>query len=264
MPELAEVAYYCGCWAPGKGAPIKDVRINSNVRCVWGLDTKSLIEQLLGRALLSWRTHGKRMLFEFESDLWLGAHLGMTGSLAIRILDESLEKHDHLALYTDAGWLVFNDPRQFGKLESYNCPDVPEFWLKLPPEPMVPEFTPDHFASILKRRSKTPLKSLLLIQDLFPGVGNWMADEILWKARIRPDRNAHSLDPREAKELYRSIRFVCRGALKHIAPNYSDPPRTWLFQHRWKPGGICPRAKEPLERIEVGGRTTCWSPVWQA
>jgi len=204
------------------------------------------------------------MLFQFDRGVWLGIHLGMTGSLLIRGNEKQLEKHDHLALKTEIGWLVFNDPRQFGKVELFLCSDIPEFWKILPLEVSSPQYDYSYFSSILAKRKRSPLKSLLLVQECFPGIGNWMADEILWRARIRPDRSAASLSEKESRSLFRALKFVCRGAMKYIDHDYFDPPKSWLFQHRWKAGGRCPKTGVELSRSTIGGRTTCWSANWQS
>jgi recombinational DNA repair ATPase RecF len=65
-------------------------------------------------------------------------------------------------------------------------------------------------------------------------------------------------------ELAATLREVCAEAMDVIGKDWSDPPDTWLFNHRWKDGGRCPRSKKPLVREDVGGRTTCWSPERQA
>jgi formamidopyrimidine-DNA glycosylase len=109
------------------------------------------------------------------------------------------------------------------------------------------------------------------MQERFPGVGNWMADEILWRAAIHPRRPAGSLTPAEGRSLWRACRQVCRQALATIAGRGDDVPPalntripdTWLFNHRWEDGGRCPRTGVRLVRAEIGGRTTCWSPARQ-
>ena len=98
------------------------------------------------------------------------------------------------------------------------------------------------------------------MQERFSGIGNWMADEILWRAAIHPKQPAGSLDTAQTKSLYREIRWVCREALRIIGKDFSDPPDSWLFNHRWQKGGTCPRTGAKLQHATIGGRTTCWSP----
>jgi formamidopyrimidine-DNA glycosylase len=90
-----------------------------------------------------------------------------------------------------------------------------------------------------------------------------MADEVLWRAGFHPEAKAGAFGPLSVRKLHRTLRAVCADAMQVIGKDWGDPPASWLFNHRWKDGGNCPRTKEPLHRAEVGGRTTCWSPSRQ-
>jgi formamidopyrimidine-DNA glycosylase len=149
--------------------------------------------------------------------------------------------------------------------------DRPKWFTKIAPAILSTAFTVEAVAQFLERRGRSPIKSVLLMQDRFPGVGNWMADEILWRAAIHPRRMAGSLTSEEVRTLWRECRKVCALALEKIAGkgNQLPPdlnvniPKTWLFHHRWREGGRCPKTGALLMRAEIGGRTTCWSPVRQ-
>ncbi|HKJ91067.1 MAG TPA: hypothetical protein VJ960_08050, partial [Oceanipulchritudo sp.] len=118
-------------------------------------------------------------------------------------------------------------------------------------------------SEILRRHPRKPLKGLLLDQDAFPGIGNWMADEILWRARLHPAIRADSLSTARQKRLFEETRTVARQALEVIGTNWSTPPDSWLFPHRWKRGGSCPVSNKPLRHETICGRTTCFSPAIQ-
>lgn len=98
-----------------------------------------------------------------------------------------------------------------------------------------------------------------------------MADEILWRARLAPQRAAGSLDAAAQRTLHRECRQVARQALRTIAgvgsrlpPDLNvNIPATWLFNHRWEKGGDCPRCHAPLRHATIGGRTSCWCPQCQ-
>jgi formamidopyrimidine-DNA glycosylase len=135
---------------------------------------------------------------------------------------------------------------------------VPAWRANLPPSILSNGFTRSFVEKFLARHGRMPLKAVLLMQNGFPGVGNWMADEILWRARIHPARLAAKLKPAEVGKLYRETRLVCREALRAISSAYDDPPKSWLFHRRWRSGGACPRDGSSLQRAEIGGRTTCW------
>ncbi len=192
----------------------------------------------------------------------------MSGELRVEPADFEPGKHDHLVLRQKKRSLVFNDPRMFGRVQFAVGPHAPAWWTAIAPAILSPRFTIESLTAFLKRRGRAPIKAVLLMQEQFPGVGNWMADEILWRAAIHPRRTAGSLTPAEIRALHRECRKVCRLALDTIAGKGKQPPpdlnvnipKSWLFPHRWEDGGRCPRTGAKLVREEIGGRTTCWSP----
>lgn len=263
MPELAEVEYYRKQWLPCLGEKVASIAVNRGKRVFREVDVDALCAGLSGQVFQAAERHGKQMCFRFGQRHYLGVHLGMTGK--IRIKEEYPSgKHDHLCITMKSGKvLTFTDPRMFGRIRYTVSASVPDWWQDLPPEPSSDAYTFDRMNRSLDRHTKAPIKAVLLIQDEFPGVGNWMADEILWRARIYPGASAGVIGPRKRRELYRTLREVCEDALRVIGTNWNRPPDAWLFNHRWKDGGLCPETKRPLRREPIGGRTTCWSPKWQ-
>jgi len=264
MPELAEVEYFRRRWDAGLGCPILGVAMQADKRVFRGNNLETLRRILSGATLVSSQARGKQILFRFSKRGWLGVHLGMTGELRQELPDFAPGKHDHLVLFQRGRALVFRDPRQFGRLLFHHGDMEPEWWSSQPPAVTSDAFTFERMRAFLQRHARAPIKAVLLLQQGFPGVGNWMADEILWRAKIHPRRRAGRLAEKEAKSLWRSIRFVCQGALKTVAKDYSEPPPSWLFRHRWEKGGRCPRDGAVLGRGTVGGRTTVWCPVCQS
>lgn len=264
MPELAEVVFHASQWGGYAGKIWELVRLNEKSRCCRGLDVERSRTVLAKTRLEGHETHGKRMLFRFSQGAFLEVHLGMTGRLTRDESGYALGKHDHLVFKVEGGFQVFCDPRMFGKLALHETDgDLPDWWRALPPQPQDAAFDRERFDVCAKRCEGSVVKAALLKQELFPGVGNWMADEILWRARIRPERRMRSLSEAERSALFTELRWVCKEAIRIIGSDYSDPPESWLFLHRWKDGGVCPKTSEPLARDTVGGRTTCWSPQWQ-
>ena len=141
---------------------------------------------LKGATYLRSEARAKLMCFRFSHDAWLGIHLGMTGKLRVEPPDFAPGTHDHLVLRQSARSLVFSDPRMFGRVHFHQGRETPGWWAKLPPAVTSPEFTLDLVRAFLRRRKRLAVKAALLVQTAFPGVGNWMADEILWRARINP------------------------------------------------------------------------------
>jgi len=263
MPELAEVEFLRRRWDVGVGQNILDVALHSEKRIFRGNDLAALRRVLPGAKLIGSEARGKQMLFRFNRDAWLGVHLGMTGELRHEPRDFPPGRHDHLVLRQARQALVFSDPRLFGRILFHHGGAAPEWWSRLPPALTSDEFTLERMRAFLHRRARSPLKGVLLRQEFFIGIGNWMADEILWRARIHPRRAAGRLSAAERRELWKAIRFVCAGALRIVAKDYSDPPASWLFRHRWAKGGRCPRDGGELDRATIGGRTTAWCPRCQ-
>jgi formamidopyrimidine-DNA glycosylase len=268
MPELAEVDYFRKQWNPGLKQRIDQVELHGKKRIFRGIDTAEMAKALSGATLERSEGRGKQMLFVAKKGAaktcsWLGLHLGMTGKLRVEKSDFVAEKHDHLVLRQKKQALVFQDARLFGRIQFAQGADAPKWWAKLPPELLSAAFTVKELVIFLKRRARAPIKAVLLMQERFPGIGNWMADEILWRAAIHPKQAAGSLDAAQTKALYRETRWVCREALRIIGAKWDDPPDSWLFNHRWQKGGTCPRTGAELQHATIGGRTTCWSPARQ-
>jgi len=258
MPELAEVEYYRKQWDAGVGRRITRVEIHAPKRLFRGTDTQALTATLRGATLLGSETRGKQMVFRFSKGAWLGIHLGMTGDTHAEDPDFKPGKHDHLVLYQKERALVLTDARMFGRVRFFHGKGAPDWWSELPPEVASKEFTLAYLRKLLERRQRAPLKGLLLEQKLFPGVGNWMADEILWQTRLHPRTAPADLSPAKLRELWRVARYICRTALKTIGVDWGDPPEGWLLHERFKSKGYCPRDGLELKRATIAGRTTAW------
>jgi formamidopyrimidine-DNA glycosylase len=101
------------------------------------------------------------------------------------------------------------------------------------------------------------------MQNGFPGIGNWMADEILWRAETRPSRRTARLSVGERAKIFHATKHVVRRSLETLGKDFSDPPRNWLIHQKWKRDGICPIHRKPLRHATVAGRTTAWCPRCQ-
>ena len=116
--------------------------------------------------------------------------------------------------------------------------------------------------AILGRR-RAPIKAVLLDQGLFAGVGNWIADEVLFQAGIRPHRLASSLAPDEIGRLRTRLLAIVRKAVA-VGADSDRFPKGWLFHHRWgKDHNARTSAGDRLAHETIGGRTTAWVPARQ-
>jgi formamidopyrimidine-DNA glycosylase len=150
--------------------------------------------------------------------------------------------------FSDGGHLGVSDPRRLGGVEL----DPAESRLGYD----AAEVTRGQLARALST-SRAPLKARIMDQGHLAGVGNLIADEVLWQAGLSPLRPASSLVPTELRRLHRHLRaaLIYMGARGGSHTGDLMPQRV--------PGGICPRDGQPLRRDKVGGRTTWWCPAHQ-
>lgn len=134
------------------------------------------------------------------------------------------------------------------------------------PDPVVDKdvFTKEFLRNKMKSRH-VPLKAFILNQAVISGIGNWVADESLYQARLHPEQYCDEFSDEEMKRLYESITYVCQTACDLLADSDQFPDH-WLFNHRWGKGKTTASALpngEKLAFITVGGRTSCYAPAIQ-
>jgi formamidopyrimidine-DNA glycosylase len=263
MPELAEVEYFRRKWDPGLGRQVVRVALHPEKRVFRGTDVVALQKALTGVRLLRSEGHGKQMLFRFARGASIGIHLGMSGRLSVEAAGILPGKHDHLVLFQEERSLVYSDPRMFGRVRFALGKGAPEWWRNLPPAVISSQFTRTVLYEHLHRGRRSPVKAVLLDQTSFPGIGNWMADEIMWQIKMHPATPAADLSASQQHELWRVSRAICRTALKTIGAEWSEPPKNWLIHRRWQKRGRCPRDGTLLDHGTIAGRTTAWCPVCQ-
>jgi formamidopyrimidine-DNA glycosylase len=234
---------------------------------------------LVGRTVRDVGRRGKYFWLVLDGDgPVVFGHLGMSGWIR-ELGQEGTRLHSHgdaafddetgrprflrLAIHAASGrGVAFTDPRRLGRI-----------WLGQPPkqERRVKRLGPDAFEELPKLDAlyerlhgrKPAIKAVLLDQSVLSGIGNWIADEVLYQARIAPARPASSLSRTEVAALRRAIQSVLRHAVK-VGADSKRFPSSWLFEHRW--GGRHGSQKVAGQRIvrsTVGGRTTAWVPSRQ-
>jgi formamidopyrimidine-DNA glycosylase len=263
MPELAEVEYFRRQWDSGVGSRVIGVAAHLEKRVFRGSDVAALEKALTGARLVGSEGNGKQMLFRFSRGVSLGIHLGMSGRLRVEAAVIKPDKHDHLVLFQEDRSLIYSDPRMFGRVRFALGKGAPQWWRNLPPAVISPTFTLALLRERLARARRSPVKAVLLDQAFFPGVGNWMADEIMWQIKVHPATRAGELTASQQRDLWRVSRAICRTALKTIGVNWSEPPKNWLIHRRWQKDGRCPLHGTLLDHGTIAGRTTAWCPVCQ-
>jgi formamidopyrimidine-DNA glycosylase len=191
-------------------------------------------------------------------------HLGMTGRLLVSAPEVPLPAHTHAVLSLSGGnELRFVDARRFGRLSvraaGYDGPGA---------EPLT--ISEDEFVELFKGR-KLAIKAALLNQSLLHGVGNIYADESLFRAGIRPRRQAGRLTRAELGRLRTELVAVLRNAIRLGGSSVSDYVDAdgvrgfFQLEHKvyGRAGEDCQDCGKGLKKIVVGGRTTVYCPGCQ-
>ena len=222
-------------------------------------DRAKLARQVAGRTIQSVARRGKFIVVAFDKGA-LAVHLGMTGKL----LAAGVETAHTYGLFTlDDGVLLYDDPRQFGRIE----------WgdrrvRKLGPEPLEIELAA--FTANL-RKKKTRVKPLLLNQAFIAGLGNIYVDEILFTAGIHPLAQASRLSAARAARLHQAMVETLRLAIEHRGSSISDyvdaDGNRGNFQmlHRvyGREGEACAVCGAAIRKAVVASRGTHYCPVCQ-
>ena len=201
---------------------------------------------LTGRRLTQANRRGKFLWAETDGGPDLGLHLGMAGRI---VIDEEPVGWDRFALeFSDGGRLALRDKRRLGRAVI-----EPDF------DHVGPDAAEVSRAVFRERvgRGTMALKARLLDQGSISGVGNLLADETLWRARLSPRRPAGTLSEEELDHLRRVLRAATRDAIRKGGVHTGT-----FIAHRQR-GGHCPRCRTALERATIGGRTTFWCPACQ-
>jgi len=260
MPELPEVETIKRSLQANKGARIiKTEIIRPDIIRLRDYEP----EFIQGLVIMDFKRRGKYLLIELAENYKIAVHMGMSGRLyMMEIEKEIMEKHVHFVLYLDNGKkLIFQDTRRFGGI--WLLRDLDGFFAKMGKEPLNQDFSAPYLLSVIKNR-RIAIKSLILNQNLISGIGNIYADEALFLARIRPDREAGSLSEEEALRLSRSIKKVLRAGIKNRGTTFRDyrdgnNEKGGFQEHLQvygKTGEKCPLCGNLIIRKRIGGRSS--------
>jgi formamidopyrimidine-DNA glycosylase len=288
MPELAEVeTVRRRILARFKGKRIRDVVLDREDRFLFAFAPAQSVERALrGSRIRGVGRKGKYFWIELNRKRWPILHLGMTGNVVI--FDPSLsprfrdrawggvqlwrEKNTEfrdriwfsrlLLRFEGGAELAVTDPRRFGRIWLAENPEEHPRIKRLGPDPLGRGFPSASVLAEKLAKRRAPIKAVLLDQKLFAGVGNWLADEILYQARLSPHHLASRLSREQVRALHRKLLAVIQKAAAVDADDRRFP-KSWLFHHRWGKTKGARTAHGAIVFEEIGGRTTAWVPDWQ-
>ncbi len=258
MPELIEVELSRRLAERVRGRTIASVALLDPHASA--LDGSVLSKQLERTTVTDLRRRGKLLLLDTDGAT-LGIHFGMTGRLVVDG-EPALERLLYAPGGLDARWLRFTVGFEGGGvLELHDPRRLARVFLDPDEETLGPDAATVGLAQLrtilLTRTRGVALKARLLDQAKLAGVGNLIADEVLWRAGLSPERPAASLDEHELRHLHRRLHDTLALLLRRGGSHTGD-----LMGARVR-GGTCPKDGAPLSRTTVGGRTTYWCPAHQ-
>ena len=226
---------------------------------------------LVGRTLVGLHRRGKYLIARFEDAAgeasFLMIHLRMTGQFLAQP-DYEPDRHVHATFDFDGRTVHFRDVRKFGRLTLVEHGTEPAALDHVGPD-MLTVRTDDWLERV--RRRGAPFKSVLLDQGLAAGLGNIYADESLFLAGVHPLARPRDLDEAALREVLRRAKQVLRLAINHGGTTFLD-----FRNFHGQPGNfrrklrVYGRAGEPcrdcgttIERMVIGGRSSCWCPHCQ-
>jgi formamidopyrimidine-DNA glycosylase len=266
MPELPEVETIKNELAPHiVGQQITGVTLLWE-RIVKQPPAEVFRSRLVGQRITGLGRRGKYLFIHLNGDDLLVIHLKMTGALLLG--HDASDKYTRAIIHLDGTDVSFRDPRKFGGM--WLLPDEGSVTVKLGPEPLEADFTPQVLAERLRHR-QAPIKALLCDQTVIAGIGNMYADEALYAARIHPLRQGGSLSPDELARLHGAIQRVLLAAIGHkgasVANYYRPGGETgtahFEFKVAHRGGEHCPVCGGTIQRIAVRNRGTYFCPTCQ-
>ena len=227
MPELPEVEVTRRTLLKFiENKVIKNIKINNpNLRFKIPTNFK---KNVIGQKIIKVLRRSKYILIYLKNDYVMIAHLGMSGKFLIKnnyskdflktsyYSNEFSSKHNHLEFFFSNNLkVIYNDPRRFGffLLDKISKLKVNKFLSKLGPEPLGKDLKKDYLILKTKATQRT-IKTLLMDQRFISGIGNIYANEILFLAKIRPNKISSKLSLVDIGRLHPSIGKVLKRALK--------------------------------------------------
>ncbi|MEM6991938.1 MAG: DNA-formamidopyrimidine glycosylase family protein [Myxococcota bacterium] len=241
-----------------------------------GVSGRTVARRLKGRRVVAAHRRGKQLWCELDRPPHLLLHLGMTGQILapesgpLRLASSPKDlthawppRFTKIRLWlSDGGELAMTNARRLGRIRLQDDPRREPPVAKLGFDPLYEMPSRADFSARLRKR-KGLLKAVLLDQSFAAGVGNWIADEVLYQAGIDPRRRGTSLSDAEAGRLHAKLAAVIRRACE-VDADKERLPKSWLFHHRWgKVADAKTSRGEAIEHLTIAGRTTAWVPSRQ-
>lgn len=302
MPELPEVEVI--------KLFLESKLLNKKISTIEILNPKSFVgdpEKILNKKIIKFTRHGKQLSIHLSNKLILLVHLKMTGQLVLSPLSSkgvpegqgilmghptkisSMPNNSTRIIFEfspslsregsgeglgseNEEVLFFNDQRKFGWVRIFSTKELKLFQSDLGLDIFDPLFTPNYFYQALQR-SSAPIKTVLLNQKFFAGIGNIYANDALFLAKIHPSTSSNKVQRTKALKLYRSLISIMQQSVlaggstmkdqQFIRPDGSFGQNQFFFRVYQRTGQPCLVCGTPIEKTKVGSRGTFFCPACQ-
>ena len=296
MPELPEVE----TTVKGLNAKV----LNGTFVSVWS-DWEKLIKkannflefekEIKNKKIIKIWRRAKNIIFDLSGGASILIHLKMTGHLLVGKwsrhsgippdagpiwkpvkagpLNDPYNRFIHLIFFLKNGQMMaLSDARKFAKVELWKTKELlnSEEFKNIGPEPLENDFTFRKFKEAVKNK-KGKIKQVLMVPQVIAGIGNIYASEILWQAKVNPEKSVANLAEKELKLIYQAISKVLKLAIKLGGDSFSDyrkPDGTkgdfHIERKAYNREGLkCARCGTKIKRIKIAGRSTFFCPSCQ-
>ena len=241
-------------------------------------------ESTKGQKITNTSRVGKQLSLHLKNGLILLFHLKMTGQIIYKgvSLGHPTPKEDKTSLpnkstrliftFLDKSKLYFNDQRKFGWVKVLNQPELAEAQKNLGLDILSPKFTPQYFYCQLQSSSRS-VKSVLLDQSKFAGIGNIYANDVLFLSHIHPDTPSNKISLLKVRILRKKLINLLKESIsqggstakdnKYIHPDGSHGQHQFSFQVYQRDGQPCLKCQTLIKKIKIGGRGTFYCPQCQ-
>lgn len=258
MPELPEVEGY-KVYIDSTCLHKKIISFECRDTRLLKTSTADFEKHLINQEFTKTKRIGKYLFVKTSGKKTLVIHFGMTGRPNYYKEKDDRPKYGHIVLTFENGFhFAFENKRKFGWWDLTDAITDYKSARKLSDDAR--DLSLEDFKQSLSTR-KTSIKSVLMDQSVAAGIGNWMADDILYQSKVHPESKVQDLSENTIGTIFQTMKQVIEVAIANDA-HYPDFPDYFLIHNR-KEGATCVHTGGKIQKIKVGGRSTYFSPEWQ-
>ncbi len=267
LPEITVIARQMNKEITGKHIQDAEVRQPKNLN----VTVREFVQTVKGKTVNNVSSKGKWIIIELDPDYFVFINLGMNADvLYFEPNQEPPEKYQFKLIFSDETGFTIHF-QWFGYIHLVSERNLSQHKLtaRLAISPTDTKFTSKHFKELLANR-KARIKNFLLNQKNVAGIGNVYIQDILFKAKIHPNRKISTLCEKEVNDLYNAIRNILNrsiklGGLVYEKDFYGQKGKLTIdkFLVGYKTGKPCPTCETPIIKIKTGSTSSYICPKCQ-